>query len=293
MPLKFVLIDRAMLIAHGNLSEPLKELLLGLYQYGTAVLDIAGTSPLPDGVLEAGLLIADCDETLSWAAGRPLAVLGYEPDGRERRITASLPFVAEGFDEVDYYFLERVYQRFHGLPWTVAETERCVLREITLGDLDDLYELYRPPEMTRYMDGLFADREKEEEYTKAYIENMYYFYGYGLWVVMEKETGRLIGRAGLEQRKEGDETLLEMGYCIAVDRQRMGYATEVCREILHFAEEFLDFDRIYCFIQKENAVSVHLAEKLGFHWEKSVLLDGKKMQSYMKILQKREKPLII
>lgn len=72
--------------------------------------------------------------------------------------------------------------------------------------------MYAEPGMTDYMEGLY-EYEEELEYQKAYIENMYRFYGYGMWLVFEKKTGTLIGRAGVEHREElnGD---MELGYAI-------------------------------------------------------------------------------
>lgn len=288
MPLKAVLIDREKLIAHGSFTEPLKELLLGLHQYGTAVIDIGRMQPLDIEIPYAdSLVIADCEATVQQAKEWNAAVLGYQPPTiqEEMVITSQLDMLVEGFEEVDFYFLERMYQRFHQLPWTVIETERCYLREETLEDLDDLYELYRPEEITRYLDGLYEDRKKEEEYTKAYIENMYRFYGYGLWLVIEKATGKLIGRAGLSLLEVEEEVCLEMGYLIGLERQNQGYATEVCEGIIKYAKEALEADKIYCLIQQENTISVHLAEKLGFIWDKSVISGGKEMQRYLKILQ--------
>ncbi len=335
MPLKLVLIDRDKLIAHGNWQEPLRRLLLGLYEYGVAVLDVSGLSELekeasalsvgeigvssdrknggsalPVGGIDVssdqqkeqldlpvgetnqaapafpfadGLMIADCEESVRDARIWNASVLGYEP--APGRIQSPLPMIVEGFDEVDFYFLERVYQRYHHLPWTVIETQRCLLREVTLTDLDDLYRIYGPKEMTQYTDGLYEDRKKEEEYTKAYIEHMYGFFGYGLWLVVEKETGQTIGRAGLGHLEVEGEVQLELGYLIAKPKQRQGYATEVCLGILDYAKVATGFDTIHCLIQKENIVSVHLALKLGFQWEKSVLCNGKEMQRYSKILQ--------
>lgn len=295
MPLNIVLIDREKLISHGNWPVSLQQLLLGLHQYETVVLDVSGIQK--DGI-EAWnteqavswadcLMIADCEESVTWAGERHIAVLGYEPCGQtvSESSLSQLPMIVEGFEEVDYYFLERVYQRYHHLPWTVIETRRCLLREITLNDIDDLYRLYEPEEMTRYMDGLYENRQKEEEYTKAYIQHMYRFYGYGLWLVVEKETGETIGRAGLGHLEVEGEVQLELGYLIARSRQRQGYAFEVCQGILDYAREATEFASIHCLIQKENLPSVRLAEKLGFRWEKSVACNGKEMQRYVKILQ--------
>lgn len=306
MPLRAVLIDREKLIEHNNWSEPLRTLLLNLHKFDVAVIDISGL--LRTGSAYAGesgilgmpeeepagiilpllnreipfrdcLVIADCEDTVRKARGWNVAVLGYGT-----LMESPLDYLVEGFEEVDFDFLERIYKRHHNLPWTVIETRRCYLREITMEDLDALYELYRPEPITRYMEGLNEEREKEEAYTKDYIRYMYRFYGYGLWVVMEKSTGKLIGRAGLSHLEVENRTELELGYAIATDSQRQGYATEVCRGILSYAQEALDADKIYCLIHRDNLPSIRLAGKLGFQWEKNVISNGKEMQRYLKIL---------
>ena len=109
--------------------------------------------------------------------------------------------------------------------------------------------------MTDYVEPLY-DYETELEYQKAYIENMYGFYEYGMWLVFSKETGELIGRAGLEHN--------EMGYMIAPELWNRGYATEVCRFIIDYARENTDFEELYCRIDERNEASVRLAKKLGF-----------------------------
>lgn len=94
--------------------------------------------------------------------------------------------VVEGFEEVDMTFLQRVYERHFNIPWTILETKRCIVRELELSDLDALFSMYAEPGMTDYMEGLY-EYEEELEYQKAYIENMYRFYGYGMWLVFEKK----------------------------------------------------------------------------------------------------------
>ena len=85
---------------------------------------------------------------------------------------------------------------------------------------------------------------------------MYGFYEYGMWLVFSKETGKLIGRAGLEHD--------ELGYMIAPELWNQGYATEVCHFIIDYARENTDFEELYCRIDERNEASVRLAKKLGF-----------------------------
>lgn len=164
-------------------------------------------------------------------------------------------YAVESLAELDIEYLERVRRRYNHIPWDIGETDRCLIRELSLSDLPALYELYAKPGMTDYVEPLY-DYETELEYQKAYIENMYGFYEYGMWLVFSKETGKLIGRAGLEHD--------ELGYMIAPELQNLGYATEVCRFIIDYARENTDFEELYCRIDERNTASVRLAKKLGF-----------------------------
>lgn len=164
-------------------------------------------------------------------------------------------YAVESLAELDIEYLERVRRRYNHIPWDIGETDRCLIRELSLSDLPAVYELYAKPGMTDYVEPLY-DYETELEYQKAYIENMYGFYEYGMWLVFSKETGKLIGRAGLEHD--------ELGYMIAPELQNRGYATEVCRFIIDYARENTDFEELYCRIDERNTASVRLAKKLGF-----------------------------
>ena len=164
-------------------------------------------------------------------------------------------YAVESLAELDIEYLERVRRRYNHIPWDIGETDRCLIRELSLSDLPALYELYAKPGMTDYVEPLY-DYETELEYQKAYIENMYGFYEYGMWLVFSKETGKLIGRAGLEHD--------ELGYMIAPELWNQGYATEVCRFIIDYARENTDFEELYCRIDERNEASVRLAKKLGF-----------------------------
>ncbi|TGY91951.1 GNAT family N-acetyltransferase [Petralouisia muris] len=278
------------------MEDGLTELLDGIYRYGVQIINLdmfQADSPeklrmvleLHQLKPEECLMIGATDQTLSLREGRKIAAVGYvNPRLLGQKLDGAI-MVIEGFEEVDFYFLERMYQREHGLPWTVIETKRCFLREMTVEDLDGLYELYQGEGMTDFIEGLYEDRKKEEEYTRAYIRNMYPFYGFGMWIAIERATGRMIGRAGLNLREIHGKLVLELGYLIGKEFQNRGFATELCEGILQFAREGTEFEEIHCLIEKGNGISVHLAEKLGFNWQEELKIQGKNMQRYMKSLQ--------
>lgn len=244
--------------------------------------------------LGATLLLAGSAHTLTLAAGTPAATIGYGSllvdDGAKETMAGDpatgpiADILVEGFDEVDVQFLDRIMKRAQGLPWITVITKRCYLREITTDDLDDLYALYAQPGITDYVEPLY-DRPEEEQYTRDYIECMYRFYGYGMWLVYDRESHALIGRAGFSHQDLGDEIVLEMGYIIGVPYQRQGYAMEVCEKLLAFAREHLsDFGSVNCFVEPGNTASLALLRRLEFTSYGTVVISGKEMLRYQKMI---------
>ena len=261
--LEYVLIQETECIENGKYLPGIKELLADLAVNGVKVVSPNEGWKKP---AEKCILLSSTDLLLRQAKERGIAAAAFEnKDYPEEKRTDS-PVLLQGFAEVDLNYIERIWQRKQGIPWRILETRRCYLRELELADLDDLYELYAGKGMTDYIEPLYA-REEEEAYQRAYIQNMYGFYGYGMWLVKEKGTDMLIGRAGLEQRELDGEFELELGYAIAVPYQRQGYALEVCRAILDYAWEKLGYGRVNCLIEPENAASLGLVKKLGFTYK--------------------------
>ena len=229
------------------------------------------------------LMISENSTILAEAIKAGMTTVAYQsPEMFGKAELPQVDIVAEGFEEIDYEFLKRIYQRHHRIPWKILETERLVVRELDLKDMDALFELYSYDGMTDYMEGLYP-YEEEYLYQKAYIENMYRFFGYGMWLVFEKESGKLIGRAGVEHR-EALEGELELGYAIGTPFWSRGYATEVCQGILRYIHEELRFEEVCSLVEPENQVSIHLLEKLGFTLEKELNLEGRCYKKYKKYL---------
>lgn len=183
--------------------------------------------------------------------------------------------VGEGeLDAVCVTYLDHVLCRFRGEPCHILDTERCVVREITPGDVDRLYEIYADPQITEFMEDLYENREDEMAYTKDYIRCHYGFYDFGMWIVTDKETGLIIGRAGFDMR-QGYE-IPELGFMICREFQKRGYATEVCKALLAYGKAQLGFKEVGSFTNPANTASVCLLEKLGFVYQCGELIHSVK-----------------
>ncbi|MGN0376121.1 MAG: GNAT family N-acetyltransferase [Suilimivivens sp.] len=221
---------------------------------------------------EDQLLITDDAETLKWLLKEGFfAIALYHDKNREVSFPEAL-YVVENVEELTLKAYDEVYRRLAGLPWDILETERLLVRESTVEDVKEFYRIYGDPSVTCYMEGLFQDPDEEIAYMKSYIKQIYGYYGFGMWTVLLKSTGQVIGRAGLSIR-EGYE-LPELGFVIDVMHQRRGYAFEVCSAILNYAKEELFFEKVQALVQEKNEASLKLLYKLGFQYEKNVFENG-------------------
>lgn len=239
-------------------------------------IDVGIPKPAPDIFLKAaeslGVLPSECviiedscnGSTAAKAAGA--ACIGFVNPGSGNQDLSKADYLVESLANIDFSFVSMVYSHCFNEPWRVLETDRLILREQSIFDIPCLYELYDEPSITRYMEGLYPDYEKEKEYIELYIKNMYHFFGYGLWIVQIKETGEIIGRAGLENRIVNNVNEIEIGYMIGKNYQRKGYAYEACKAVLNYAKKELFIDKINAFILPDNKPSASLLLKLGFKY---------------------------
>lgn len=136
-------------------------------------------------------------------------------------------------------------------------------------DLEEFYQLYGSPGM-EFIEPL-EDYETEQQKLWSYIHNRYPFYGYGMWTVEDKKTGKLIGRAGLEEREIDGVEYTEIGYMLHHLYRRNGIGTELCRAILEYAKTTLYIEEIHAVTHEENIESKKILEKLQFEFCGKVL----------------------
>ena len=156
----------------------------------------------------------------------------------------------------------------------VLETERLLLRHLTMDDLDDLFALYSDVEVTKHIPDAPRSYAETREELDWIIDVYYGRYGFGLWATTLKETGAFIGRSGLipwtiEEREE-----VEVAYALARKYWGQGLGTEAAQAIVHYAFEHLHLPRLICLVLPENQASIQVARKIGMTFERQVEVDG-------------------
>lgn len=156
------------------------------------------------------------------------------------------------------------------------ETQRLVLRKITLEDAKDMYTYASNPEVSKYVTW---DTHRTIEDTKEFIRfvmKQYENKGISPWGIEYKENGKLIGTIDYVgwQTKHNSA---EIGYVLSQEYWGQGITTEAARELIHFGFTHMDLIRIQarCFIK--NIGSSRVMEKAGMSYE-GVMRKGMKVR---------------
>lgn len=150
----------------------------------------------------------------------------------------------------------------------LLETPRLLLRPFTEADVDGLARMYADPEVIRYLgDGRPLDRVATWRAVAVYLGHTV-LRGYGPFAVVERSSGRLVGRSG-PWYPEGWPGL-EVGWVIDRERWGEGLATEAARASLDHCFGALGASEVVSLIQPANVASVRVAEKLGARPERRI-----------------------
>ena len=141
------------------------------------------------------------------------------------------------------------------------ETKRLLLREMIMDDFEALHSIFSDPETMQHYPAPF-DAEK----TRSWItsnQGRYAEHDFGLWTVVLKETGEVIGDCGVTMQNIHGQMLPEIGYHIHKAHQRRGYALEAARACMDFVFEQTPFEAVYSYMKYTNVASYGVAVKNG------------------------------
>ena len=153
---------------------------------------------------------------------------------------------------------------------TIIETSRLLLREMTAADRPDLCMILQDKEVMYAYNGPFSDEEVNgwlERQTGRYRE-----WGYGLWAVVLKQTGEMIGQCGVTRQLWNGEEMLEVGYLFRHSHWHQGYATEAARACMEYAFNILGASEACSIIRDNNIPSQQVALRNGMRKAEGVMV---------------------
>lgn len=156
----------------------------------------------------------------------------------------------------------------------ILETERLSLREFNLEDSDFVLELVNSPKWIEFI----GDRNvRTQAEAKEFLENnlikSYKENGFGLWVVVLKETNTSIGMCGLVNRDTLED--IDIGFAMLPEYFGSGYGYEIANATINYAKNILHLDKIVGITNPNNIASIKLLNKIGLRFVKTIELPEK------------------
>ncbi|MEO5816254.1 MAG: GNAT family N-acetyltransferase [Gemmatimonadaceae bacterium] len=147
---------------------------------------------------------------------------------------------------------------------TVVVTERLMLRELVDDDLDFVADMLADADVMR-----FYPKPLTRDESAKWLERQQARYatdGHGLWLAVERESGRPVGQVGLVMQSiaaVSDAPIPEIGYLLHRPFWGRGYATEAALGVRAFAFVERRYPAVISLIRPENGPSQDVARRLG------------------------------
>ena len=143
----------------------------------------------------------------------------------------------------------------------VLQTERLVLREMVLDDLDFVAAMLAHPDVNRYY-----EKQSTRDDAQVWLERQLERYrrdGHGLWLAREIASGAPVGQVGLVMQEVEGERHPEIGWLLDRPFWGRGYATEAALATRDAAFARWRYPRVISLIRPENTPSQRVAERIG------------------------------
>lgn len=193
--------------------------------------------------------------------------LGFEVVGRSEKDSAGRDFPIAHL-KIDKTTLKKALERETSDSVAnafVYESERVFLRPYTQADFAALHKIVSDKQ-TMYAWGQGFSKKESEEWLEKQLAH-YQQYGFGIWAIVEKQSGKIIGNAGLNHTeislKGKTQKIVEIGYLLHRDFWGKGYGSEVARMCVKYGFETLGLEEVYCLIKEDNLSSLKVAKKLS------------------------------
>lgn len=140
-------------------------------------------------------------------------------------------------------------------------SDRLILRPPSVEDFPRWAEFMADPDTTRFIGGVQAKAQVWR--TLCSVAGMWALTGEGMFSIIERATGRWIGRIGPLHPYGWPGR--EVGWSLHKDATGKGYALEAAAVTLDYAFDALDWDDVIHCIDPDNLASARVAARLGSH----------------------------
>ncbi|OYU56823.1 MAG: GNAT family N-acetyltransferase [Chitinophagaceae bacterium BSSC1] len=160
---------------------------------------------------------------------------------------------------------------------TFIETERFILREILLTDIDGMFELDSDPDVHKYLGNQPVTEKEQLVNVINFIRQQYLDNGIGRWAIIDKKTKDFIGWTGLKfvsDLTNNHKNYYDLGYRLIKKYWGKGIASETAIAMLKYAFEHLQAEEVYAMADCNNDGSNKVLKKVGLNCIEKFYLEG-------------------
>ena len=161
----------------------------------------------------------------------------------------------------------------------IAETQRLKIAEMTVDDIDLLYQLTGDKDVMMFFPKILSYDDTKQMNRK--ILDHYKKYGYCFWKVLLKPKEEFVGITGLLNQEIDGIVETEIAFRIKPEHWNNGYATEAANACKDYGETMLRKKGLISLIHPQNSSSKRVAQKLGAKKSRSVLFMGHEHEVYV------------
>lgn len=155
----------------------------------------------------------------------------------------------------------------------VLETERLVLRMVSIDDAEFVLKLLNEPSFLQYIgDKGVRNLDDARQYVLNGPVASYEKNGFGLYLVELKDGGTPIGISGLVKRDTLPDP--DIGFAFLPAFWSKGYALESAAAVMNYARATLGLNRILAITSPDNEASAKLLGRIGLRFERMTRLSG-------------------
>lgn len=154
--------------------------------------------------------------------------------------------------------------------YSALETERTILKVLTLEYVNEVFQLFSDPMITRYMDiEPCKDIKEAEEIINYHLEDA------GCrWGIFDKVDQSFMGTCGFHYLRKTEKGIVaEFGYDLGTQYWGKGYMFEVLNSLIDYGFKEMNLETIDATVDPNNIKSIKLLERLKFH-QLEVLVDN-------------------
>jgi RimJ/RimL family protein N-acetyltransferase len=153
----------------------------------------------------------------------------------------------------------------------VIETDRLILRRLSIEDAEFILELVNEPSWLQFIgDKGVRSLEDARDYILSGPVEMYNQFGFGLYLTELKSTGVPIGICGLIKRDSLKD--VDIGFAFLPRFWGNGYAYESASAVIEYGRSAFNLRRIVAITLPTNRSSIKVLENIGFKFEQMIRL---------------------